>query len=294
MTAVPLRDQSLIPADATGLPQIRFSHAVLPAAMGLMAWSLGLARSPLAPPVAPRPAPPMPLQPHASELGAPVITAPAGPPGTAVVAIGDVHGCASLLEQAIAPHLGTGVELLFLGDLVDRSPEPQGDRRVLERIWALQADPAASGLAAVTVLRGNHEQMLLDAIDEAALESGGPARAAWIRNGGDASLLPFAASHRDWFATLPHLAIRGEHLFVHAGVRPGIPLEQQISQDLIWIRQPFIKSADHGLPWIVVHGHTPASHGNLTRLPHRIGLDTAPWKTGRLIALRLEATAALR
>jgi hypothetical protein len=53
MTAVPLRDQSLIPADATGLPQISFSHAVLPAAMGLMAWSLGLARSPLAPPVAP-------------------------------------------------------------------------------------------------------------------------------------------------------------------------------------------------------------------------------------------------
>ena len=93
---------------------------------------------------------------------------------------------------------------------------------------------------------------------------------------------------------MPHLAICGEHLFVHAGVRPGIPLEHQISQGSIWIRQPFLKGADHGLPWIVVHGHSPASHGNLTRLPHRIGLDTAAWKTGRLIALRLELTAALR
>lgn len=60
-----------------------------------------------------------------------------------VVAIGDVHGCASLLDQELAPHLDSGAELIFLGDLIDRSPEADGDRRVLERVWQLQENPAA-------------------------------------------------------------------------------------------------------------------------------------------------------
>ena len=293
MTVLPLRDPALIQQGSLGPLNTSFTHGFIPPAMAMLAWGLGLAGSPLAPRIAPRQAPPRPHR-FRSDPSAPVITAPAGPPGVPVVAIGDVHGCSSLLEQALAPHLGSGCELLFVGDLVDRSPEPQGDRRVLERIWSLQADPAAFGLAAVTVLRGNHEQMLLDAIEEAARDSSGPARALWIRNGGDAALLPFAIPHRDWFASLPHLAIRGEHLFVHAGVRPGIPLEHQNAHDLIWIRQPFLKAADHGLPWIVVHGHTPASHGEITRLPHRIGIDTAAFASGRLTPLRLEATAPLR
>ena len=70
-----------------------------------------------------------------------------------VVAIGDVHGCASLLEQELRPHLDTSAELIFLGDLIDRSPEADGDRQVLERVWQLQENPGAFGLAAVTVLR---------------------------------------------------------------------------------------------------------------------------------------------
>jgi serine/threonine protein phosphatase 1 len=81
-----------------------------------------------------------------------------------VVAIGDVHGCADLLEQTLAPHLGSGAELIFLGDLIDRSPERDGDSRVVERVRQLQEQPDAHGLAGVTVLRGNHEQMLLDAL----------------------------------------------------------------------------------------------------------------------------------
>jgi hypothetical protein len=64
-----------------------------------------------------------------------------------VVAIGDVHSCASLLEQELRPHLDSGAELIVLGDLIDRSPEADGDRRVLERVWQLQENPAAYGLA---------------------------------------------------------------------------------------------------------------------------------------------------
>ena len=83
-----------------------------------------------------------------------------------VVAVGDVHGCVSLLREAIWPHLGSGAELIFLGDLIDRAPEPNGDRQVIELVRELQANPEAYGLAGVTVLRGNHEQMLIDALAE--------------------------------------------------------------------------------------------------------------------------------
>jgi serine/threonine protein phosphatase 1 len=62
-----------------------------------------------------------------------------------VVAIGDVHGCASLLREAIWPHLGSGAELILLGDLIDRSPEPDGDRQVIELVRELQANSAAYG-----------------------------------------------------------------------------------------------------------------------------------------------------
>lgn len=86
--------------------------------------------------------------------------------GRTVVAIGDVHGCALLLEQELELHYGSGAELIFLGDLIDRSPEPDGDRKVLEKVWSLQQNPGQWGLAGVTVLRGNHEQMLLEAMGD--------------------------------------------------------------------------------------------------------------------------------
>jgi serine/threonine protein phosphatase 1 len=134
-----------------------------------------------------------------------------------VVAIGDVHGCADLLEQTLAPHLGSGAELIFLGDLIDRSPDRDGDRRVVERVRQLQEQPDAYGLAGVTVLRGNHEQMLLDALHE---PDAGDATELWEWNGGDRNFLPAARDHQDWLETLPLTAIRGDYLFVHAGVRP--------------------------------------------------------------------------
>lgn len=202
---------------------------------------------------------------------------------TPVVAIGDVHGCATLLREALWPHLGSDAELILLGDLIDRSPEPDGDKQVIELVRELQDNAAAYGLAGVTVLRGNHEQMLLDALAE---DTPGEATELWEWNGGDPGFLPVARDHQDWLKTLPLTAIRGDYLFVHAGVRPEVPLDEQQADDLIWIRRPFL-TRNHGLPYTVVHGHTFRSDYSITRLPHRIGIDTGAFISGRLTALPL-------
>ena len=200
-----------------------------------------------------------------------------------VVAIGDVHGCAGLLREALWPHLGSGAELIFLGDLIDRSPEPEGDRLVIELVRDLQAHPQSYGLAGVTVLRGNHEQMLLDALAEA---EPGEATELWEWNGGDPQFLPIAREQQGWLEALPLTATRGPYLFVHAGVRPGVPLQQQRADDFLWIRNPFLTRA-HGLPWTVVHGHTFRTDFRVTHLPHRIGIDTGAYMSGTLTALQM-------
>lgn len=204
-------------------------------------------------------------------------------PKNPVVAIGDVHGCATLLRQTLEPHLGSGAELILLGDLIDRSPEPEGDRQVIELVRELQTNPDAYGLAGVTVLRGNHEQMLLDALAE---QSPGEATDLWEWNGGNPDFLAAAREHQPWLQALPLTAVRGEYLFVHAGVRPGAPLEQQQADDLLWIRRPFLHRP-HGLPYTVVHGHTFRKDYCVTKLPHRIGIDTGAFMSGQLTALKL-------
>jgi serine/threonine protein phosphatase 1 len=207
-----------------------------------------------------------------------------------VVAIGDVHGCATLLREAIWPHLGSGAELIFLGDLIDRSPEPEGDKQVIKLVRNLQANPGGYGLAGVTVLRGNHEQMLLDALAE---RTPGEATELWEWNGGDPGFLPFARTHQHWLMNLPLTAKRGDHLFVHAGIRPGVPLHQQKPADLIWIRAPFL-NRPHRLPFKVVHGHTFRKDYRVTTLPHRIGIDTGAFISGVLTALTLDPWANLK
>jgi len=205
-----------------------------------------------------------------------------------VVAIGDVHGCASLLDEVLEQHLGSGADLIFLGDLIDRSPQADGDRKVLERVMELHAHPEKYGLSKVTVLRGNHEQMLLDALEE---EKPGQATDLWEWNGGNPELLPYAKQQLSWLNRLRHIAIRGQYLFVHAGVRPGVPIDRQKFMDLLWIRQPFLNKGSHGLPYVVVHGHTFRQDFRVTRLPHRIGIDTGAFISGKLTALRLNPTA---
>jgi serine/threonine protein phosphatase 1 len=202
-------------------------------------------------------------------------------PHTPVVAIGDVHGCATLLREALWPHFGSGAEVILLGDLIDRSPEHNGDQQVIELVRELQENAAAYGLAGVTVLRGNHEQMLIEALAE---DIPGDATELWEWNGGNPEFLPVAREYRGWLESLSLTAVRGDYLFVHAGVRPGVPLKEQQADDLLWIRGSFL-TRNHGLPYTVVHGHSFRSDYSVTRLPYRIGIDTGAFVSGVLTTM---------
>jgi serine/threonine protein phosphatase 1 len=213
------------------------------------------------------------------------------PPGLRVYAVGDTHGCAEKLDAIharIAEDAGAAPEperlIVYLGDYVDRGPDSRG---VIERVLA----PPISGLA--VHLCGNHEAMMLDVLDHPGDEA---ALALWLRNGGVATLTSYGLSGEDppetWAGRLPpaHLAFlrglvrshrAGGYLFAHAGIRPGVPLDAQDADDLIWIREPFLHStADHGA--VVVHGHTP-ERAPVIR-PNRIGLDTGAVYGGPLTA----------
>ena len=99
-----------------------------------------------------------------------------------IVAIGDVHGCITKLQEKVQPLIGSQSEVVFLGDLIDRSPEENGDLRVLQLIHFMEQNPQAFGLKSVTVLTGNHEQAFLQAYD-------GDDSELWSINGGNPELL---------------------------------------------------------------------------------------------------------
>jgi serine/threonine protein phosphatase 1 len=224
-------------------------------------------------------------------------SAPAAlPDGQRVYAVGDVHGC---LERLVALHEAIAQDmaerpaedawLIHLGDYVDRGPE---SAQVVE--W-LMAGPPVPG-ARVVNLMGNHEEMMLAAVASA---DDGPA-GHWLVNGGADSLhswgVPRQSKHTAWAGFIPKehliflrdLTLRhqvGPYLFVHAGVRPGVAIEQQARQDLLWIREPFLSSKlDHGA--VVVHGHTPRQEPSVR--PNRIGIDTGAVIGGTLTCAVLE------
>ncbi len=229
--------------------------------------------------------------------------APKVPEGTRVCVVGDVHGRADLLhklheqilEDAMAFAGGRKV-VVYLGDYVDRGLQ---SREVID----LLLDAPLAGFDAV-YLKGNHEQFLLEFLADASI---GP---TWMFNGGDATLYSYKVGRTgmwsgdealsrlqaDFRANLPerHLAffrsldlshVEGDYLFVHAGVRPDVPLEQQKESDLLWIREEFLNAqADYGR--VVVHGHTIAPGPEVKA--NRIGIDTGAFATGRLTCLVLE------
>ena len=199
-----------------------------------------------------------------------------------IVAIGDVHGCITKLQKKIQPLIGSQSEVVFLGDLIDRSPDHKGDLRVLQLVKFMEQNPQAFGLSKVVVLSGNHEQIFLGAYHRGL---GNPYGDHWLANGGDPSLLQDAEPFIDWLKARPLTYFKDKYLFVHAGVRPHVPIEKQNPNDLIWIRDDFLNADDHGLPYVVVHGHTPTERVEIT--PNRIGIDTGACFGGELTALSI-------
>lgn len=225
------------------------------------------------------------------------------PPGERVYAVGDIHGRLDLFERLIveiecddADRESAKTTIILLGDLVDRGPDSSG---------VLDAAIELSARRRVHILCGNHEEMFLrslesDALMREFLHRGGRETALSYLGDADAYnqlsfeevrqrlLEALPANHLDFLKSLEDKVIIGDYLFVHAGVRPGINIEDQTLADLRWIREPFL-SSDRPSNYCVVHGHTitsePAEHQG------RIGIDTGAYQSGRLTALGLERDA---
>ena len=225
------------------------------------------------------------------------------PRGMRVYAVGDIHGRLDLLDQLLCQierDAASGADLVkylvFLGDYVDRGPD---SAMVIERL----SGALLPGFGAIH-LRGNHEAAMLEFINKP--EAG----ADWLEYGGRATLASYGvpapaedappehvaearqrfaealpAHHRTFLAGLRSSIAIGDYLFVHAGIRPGLPLHRQRDEDLMWIRREFLTShLDHGK--VVVHGHTIAEQPEIRF--NRIGIDTGAYASNRLTALVLE------
>lgn len=223
------------------------------------------------------------------------------PSGTRIYAIGDIHGRVDLLDQLlervdvdlskkpIAVNIG-----IFLGDYIDRGPQ---SRQVVDRLVA------RSRTHRTIFLKGNHETFLTGFITDPAILGD------WQRLGGLETLISYGLapsinadanaqrvlasrlaqalpeSHHRFFENLKLCFTCGDYYFVHAGVRPGIPLLQQREEDLLWIRNDFL-ACDKMFEKIIVHGHTPVRTVEIR--PNRINIDTGAYATGYLTCLVLE------
>ncbi len=236
-----------------------------------------------------------------SENAAPQHRTPVYPEGKRMYAIGDIHGRADLLVELLgmiredARDFGGRPQVLYLGDYIDRGLQ---SKQVVE----LLLEPQLEGFDSI-FQKGNHEQAMLDFLDYPE------ATAGWLTFGGretlisygvDVSVMPLMKDmrsladqldevlpddHRDFLGDGLLSWRAGDYYFVHAGVRPGVALEDQHFEDQLWIRDEFIdSSADHGA--VVVHGHTIRPEPELK--PNRIGLDTGAFHTGILTCLVLE------
>ena len=200
-------------------------------------------------------------------------------------AIGDIHGCferlKSLLAACDAFRGRQSAQFIFIGDYIDRGSQ---SKDVLDFLIKGGGEQDRYFVC----LRGNHEDMLLRAADKQRSDRD---LLNWWGNGGEQTLesygvddpIDLPGEHIDWIRTLPLTTREHGRLFVHAGIRPNVPIAYQSEEDLLWIREPFLSSNDdHGL--FVIHGHTPSRSRKPDLRSNRLNLDTGACFGGPLTA----------
>jgi len=225
----------------------------------------------------------------------------ATPAGMRIYAVGDIHGRHDLMAEMhrrivaeIMDERPADWRIIYLGDYIDRGPASCQVLEFLSR--TSEADPR------VLCLAGNHDLGFLAFLAQPRPEG------LFANNGGDATARSYGVEldfhpreallrghaalmkampkeHLDFLHGLKLSVSFGDFFFCHAGIRPGVPLDAQTAEDLIWIRERF--RHDPTLhPKLVVHGHTPVSEPEV--MPNRVNLDTGAWHTGRLTAMMFE------
>lgn len=224
------------------------------------------------------------------------------PDGVRVYAVGDIHGRLDLLDDLLARMEADDASrgkadtiVIFLGDLIDRGPN---SAQVVQRLMEL-----GSGSDRIRFLLGNHEEVFLK-----SLRGDAKALPFFVRIGGKPTILSYGIdeaeygaadypellemlrasvpqAHIDFLSAFEDMIVIGDYAFVHAGVRPGVPLDRQEPGNLRWIREEFL---NHGAPFekIVVHGHTICDE--VEERSSRIGIDTGAYASGRLTAMAFE------
>lgn len=216
-----------------------------------------------------------------------------------IVAIGDIHGELDKLKDLIYQLTGkTGiyVPFVFLGDYVDGGPD---SRYVLDFLINAQRHHPNW-----TFLKGNHEDMMLDALAGSIVYGG---MWQWWQQGGRETFLSYCPyttytlydqphpsvllnwipqEHLSWMNNLPTLHETENFIFVHAGLVPGIPAEETPEWERLWLRKMFLNS-DYDWGKKVIYGHTV--QGDVPRIePNKIGLDTMHHGHGRISAVILD------
>lgn len=226
------------------------------------------------------------------------------PSGMRIYAVGDVHGYLDLLRQLhekinrdLQEDPVESYRIVFLGDYIDRGPDSAGCVEYLINLMAENDN--------VICLKGNHEDklenFLLDPVEvaDSFFTYGGADCAASYGidmagyQAGNQETLEICAEleknipahHKAFYANLSKSVAFGDYMFVHAGVRPGIALDQQSDHDLMWIRREFIPNREL-YEQVIVHGHTPAYPMEI--LPNRINVDTHAYETGVLSCIVLD------